>query len=839
MHQNRNRRAASAGGKMKIENIRVNGVNEPIGFQMQQPVISWNISGKISGNPGTGITVTAENGSTVSVSENADPLGTLIPMQLSPRTCYRVKITAEDETGTVTAETFFETGKREENWEGEWISPKNNRSSALVRKTFHLKEVPAKTRLYITGLGLYECRINGTKIDEEYLTPGYHSYDFHIMADTFRVPSELLHEGVNELEVMLGEGWFKGRLGFEGGYTNLYGSRLWTKLELWGDGELLVKSDRGFTEYTSPVTFSNIYDGEVYDAGIRPEAVGEVMAGLPEGCGPLEDRLNLPVAVIEKFPVREILHTKKGSVVLDFGQNLTGFAVFESHLPKGACVTLTAGEILQNGEFYHDNYRTAKSEYRYISDGRVRMVRPHFTFYGFRYMLLEIEDESWIRNITAWHIRSNFTKNADVTTGNPGVNRLIKNAVYGMSDNFLDIPTDCPQRDERLGWTGDAQAISETAMETFYMKAFYRKYLWDMRAEQSILGGAVPNVVPRIKKPMIGEAGSSPWADAGCIIPWNLYRKYGDRELLRETYPGMKAWVDFEKKKEEAEGGPHLIKSGFHFADWLALDRDDPAPFGATDPLYIASAYYYKCVSVTAMAAETLGYPEAGEMKKLAREILTALREKYFQNGICTIETQTAHALAICFGLTEDPKEEGNALNRLVKEKRGHLDTGFVGTPLLLPALTVTGHHDTAVGLFLKEDYPGWLYSVNLGATTIWERWNSVLPDGSMNPEGMNSLNHYTMGSVLHWVYAYLSGVRETEPGFKSIVIEPHPDRRLGSLEAVFNTASGRVESSWKTADENVTYHIRVDGEIRAEVKLPGREPFFISAGTYTYTDPD
>ena len=336
---------------------------------------------------------------------------------------------------------------------------------------------------------------------------------------------------------------------------------------------------------------------------------------------------------------------------------------------------------------------------------------------------------------------------------------------------------------------------------------------------------------------MIGESGSCPWADAGVIIPWNTWRYYGNRALLQESYPGMKAWVDFQRKREEAIEGPHLVKDGFHFADWLALDNPQPGPFGATDPLFIASAYYCRCAQIVAESGRILGLPEAGEYEALSRVILAALREKYFDgSGLCRIPTQTAAALSIVFGLSPDAKAQGDALNRLVEANDSHLNTGFVGTPVLCPALSQTGHHDTAVSVLLQEDFPSWLYSVKLGATTIWERWNSVLPDGHMNPEGMNSLNHYTYGSIAGWMISWLCGLRPMEPGYRRAILEPRPDRRLGHARAELETAAGRFVSAWRCEGDSVHYDFTVPFGASAALRLPGEAPRELSAGKHRFT---
>ena len=855
---------------MIITDLRVNHVTEPKGYRYEPVSFSWKVREENGAKKQKCARITVKKGiETVYDSgedAGADSLDYPVQFQMEPRCRYdwTVRVTA-DNGDTAEASSYFETGKQDEAWKAQWITPGEGIADAdadtgimagcILEKEFDARE-GNDARLYICGLGVYECYINGKKVGGEYLAPGYHSYDFHLQTNVYDV-SAYLNAGRNRIQIWLGEGWFKSRLGFDGGVQNLYGDRLYAIAELYAGGELAAATGADWTSRVSPVVFSGIYDGEIYDARLEDasKTCGAVCA-VPEKCGGLTERCSLPIVKKESFAPLEVIVSPKGETILDFGQNLTGWVEFDCDLPEGAQIRLTACEILQDGCFYHENLRLARTEFIYISNGKKAHVRPHFTFYGFRYMLAETKngadaEDTWKAleaacegyHFTAHHLRSDFDQIGWIVTGNAKVNQLFSNALWGQKDNFLDVPTDCPQRDERLGWTGDAQVFSETACYNMYMPAFYRKYLWDMRAEQSILGGAVPNIVPRIKEGMIAEYGSCPWADAGVIIPWNVYLHYGSRTLLAEMYPGMKAWVDYQRRLEEQEEGGHLVKGGFHFADWLALDNEQPGPFGATDPLYIASAYYYRDAQIIARSAEILGYEEdAREYAQLAKEIKAAVRAKYFdKDGLCVCHTQTGSAIAVMFGLTDENAEgnmeqEGNALSQRVADNRNHLNTGFVGTTILCPALTETGHHRQAVDLLLNEDYPGWLYSVNLGATTIWERWNSVMPDGHMNPEGMNSLNHYSYGSIEAWMYGYTAGIRALEPGFRRAVIEPHPDERLGFAACTLDTAAGSYRSDWKyEEDGKVSYEIAIPFGCVGEIRLPDGRQFMVEAGTYIY----
>ncbi len=842
---------------MKITELKVNHLTAPMGYQISPLSFSWKVT-ECSGKKQKWARVCVYRGEETLYDSGedarADSLDYGVELSLKPRTAYRWRVEVMADNGeSAAAESSFETGKMEEPWLGRWITAGLDADTpALLEKSFSISDV-RNARLYICGLGLYEAYLNGKKVGEEFLSPGYHAYDFHVQASTYDV-TEYLQAGSNTLQVWLGDGWYRGRLGFDGGFTNLYGERCCCIAELYNGNELAVKTDGGWRSRRSPVSFSNIYDGEVFDAnllnskelyGVREESpakVGALNKDLPPEDRPIRalcDRMNLPIVKKEHFSVQETVHTPKGETVLDFGQEITGWVEFDSALPAGAGVRLTGGEIMQNGCFYRENYRTAKTEFTYISDGQERHVRPHFTFYGFRYMLVEYLDTAAapITNVIAWHLRSDFDQIGFIDTGIPKVNRLFQNALWGQKDNFLDVPTDCPQRDERLGWTGDAQIFSETACYNMFMPAFYRKYLWDMRAEQSILDGSVPNVVPRLKEGMVAEHGSCPWADAGVVIPWNVWLHYGSRTLLAECYPGMKAWVDFQQQREEKEGGPHLVKSGFHFADWLALDNPAPGPYGATDPLYIASAYYYRCAKSVASAAAILGYAgDAAKYTELADQILSAIQETYFdESGGCVCHTQTGSAIAIAFGLIPEraaPCKEGNALEERVKANRNHLNTGFVGTTILCPALTESGFNKTAVDLLLNEDFPSWLYSVNLGATTVWERWDSVGPDGTISAEGMNSLNHYSYGSIEAWMYQYICGVSPLEAGFRKARIAPHPDVRLGHATCSLNTPAGRYRSGWRFEDGRCVYEIEVPFHAEAEFVRNGKTTV-LGAGEY------
>lgn len=848
---------------MRITDLRTCHIEEPMGFAMNPPVVSWTVAKSTGHTQQWARVIVADDPHMQNILHDSgeaplDALAYALPIALRPRTRYWWQVTVmADDGDCASARSWFETGKLDEPWQGQWIAMAED-EHPLLRRCFALRGEIAQARLYICGLGLYEAEINGQPVSSEHFAPFYDSYNHLIQYQTYDVTDKL--GTANELTVMLGGGWYCGRFAFGYPHGHLYGDRMQLLAELhvtYADGSAeVVASDESWACCPAPVTFSSIYDGEAYDARLESRNPCQPVQVVPAPQGALHERISPPVRVTEEL-TPTLLHTPKGELVLDFGQVLTGWATFHDPLAEGQQVHLQYGELLQQSCFYRDNLRSAKAEYTYISNGQGQFVRPHFTFYGFRYVKVEGMTEAQIlaADFRAQVIHSALDNIGTLETGNEKVNRLIANARWSQRDNFLDTPTDCPQRDERLGWTGDAQAFCATASYNMYTPAFYRKYLVNMRAEQGAIGGAVPHVVPDTMSTLHAKQereepgfvrtpqyGSCAWGDAATIIPWTMYQFFGSPEMLRECYPGMRDWVEWIYQQDETHcEGSRLWKCGFHFADWLALDNPDPnSCFGGTDVPYVATAYYYHSACLTAKAAAVLGLTEdAARYTQLAEEIRTAFRQEYFATGCCAIQTQTALVLALAWHLVPDalrPLTIQQLKHKL--DLRGtHLDTGFVGTSLLMPVLTDNGLHDDAVTLLLQEDYPSWLYEVNMGATTIWERWNSVMPNGLVSDTGMNSMNHYTYGSVVGWMYSHLAGLQsdEREPGFRHVAIAPHPDKRLGHLHCTYASASGTYESSWDYKGDAVTYRIRIPFGCTAEVRLPGHDTMQLTAGSYHF----
>ena len=779
-----------------------------------------------------------------------DSLAYTADITLKPGTRYYWDATVHTDAGeeAVSEANWFETGKLDELWNAKWITC----DSAEPRHPIFFKNIdvdnPVKTaRIYICGLGLYELYINGGKISDEFLAPYFNNYNGWLQYQTFDVTEQV--SGGGKLEVYLGNGWYKGRFGFdkpqnrEGFYSDTW--KLIAELRITHDdgSETIIGTDESWQMRRGQITFSNIYDGEVFDATLpETEAVGATLC--TETLAPLTERLSTPVTIRENIKPVELIHTPAGETVLDLGQNFAGIFSLRVNEPKGARVHLQFGEVLQNGNFYRENLRTAKAEYIYISDDRERTIQPRFTFYGYRYVKVEGIANLRKEDFTGLALYSDIPRTGSIKTGSELVNRLILNTEWGQKSNFIDIPTDCPQRDERMGWTGDAQVFSPTACYQTDSYAFFRKYLYDMFTEQSELDGEVPYTVPSIGSRGTTAAGGSTsavWGDAACIIPWNLYMFYGDKSVLAEQFESMKAWVDAITR---IDGDNNGWRGQFHFADWLALDNPaggDDQVIGGTDSGFIASVYYAYSTRLVSKAAEGLG--NAGDSEKygkLADKVIQDVRDEYYsKTGRPCINTQTGLLLTLFFNITDNPQCIRDELLFKFAANKNKLQTGFTGTPLLCNILSDNGMSDLAYKLLLNEDYPGWLYSVKLGATTIWERWNSLNPDGSVSSTGMNSFNHYANGSIVEWLYRHAAGISAEAPGFRKVKLNPIPNYQLRSLDAEYRSAAGTYKSAWKVLDaEHLELQITVPFGCAAELTLPfsDEEAKLLTAGEYTFS---
>jgi alpha-L-rhamnosidase len=868
---------------MEISKMRTNHLVNPLGYVFDPPFVSW-VAGETEAKNQIAAQVmvkkrfSPEEGVLVFDSgrdENISSLGYELPISLEPYTRYfwKVSVWGDDGDHAESSWAFFETAKLQSPWTAQWIRADLEKNThPYLRKTFQIPGKVRRARAYVCGLGLYELEINSRKAGDEYLMPGYHAYDSFIQYQTYDVTA-YLREGSNTIGAMLGPGWYKGRFVFEGGFTDIYGDTMELICELrirLEDGrELIVNSDTSWEGRPSPVKASSIYDGEEYHAAEalyywstpQDDETKTTEGWLPvklsgRDVSDLRERLNPPLVIHEQLHPERLIITDTGEQVLDFGQEITGWVSFwiKENLP-GTVIRLSYGEIMQDGRFYRDNLRTARAEHIYVSDGKKAHVRPHFTFFGFRYVKVEGIADIDTADFTANAIYSDIERTGWIETANPEVNRLVSNILWGQKGNFLDIPTDCPQRDERMGWTGDVAVFCETAHQNMYTPVFFNHYMENLRAEQEKLDGAVPPFVP-VPKLKGGESkpfffsdkavGMSVWGDAGSILPWSLYVMYGNKNLLSRHYRVIKDWAEYIIGRDYADGGSGLWKTGMHLGDWLSLDKEDEQnPRGLTDVYFIATAFYYNTLRIVAKAAAVLNMVEDQKRyQSYAERTRNAFIDAYFNTDgtLAVTETQTALVVALYFELFPQGTAEKllSALVAQIKAKGVHLDTGFVGTPYLCPVLSKYGAEDTAYSLLLQDSYPSWLYEVKMGATTIWERWNSVLPDGKISGTKMNSLNHYAYGSIGNWLYRSVCGLNPVEeaPGFKIVLFAPRPDPRLKWVHVIRDTPAGRYEATWNVEESGVVnYTLTVPFNCEAIVEISRKETFKVPTGIHRWTN--
>ena len=843
---------------MIITNCKVNHLTNPLGYAMKRTVFSWTVEAAEGKEQDAARIIVKQAGKIVADTgwEELDSLATTLPISLQPRTRYIWTVSVRTDAGEegTSEENWFETGKMGEGWQGRWIGCGGNggRSPVFVKEIAPSGTV-VSARLYLCGLGLYEAAWNGEKIGGECLTPYCNDYNTWVQYQTYDVTGQLQGGGV--LAVTLGDGWYNGRFGYDPKNREPYygdGLKLLAELRIcYADGtQEVVGTDEDWGTGWSAITFSGIYDGEHRDDTL-PDTLPESAAGAGYGGAPLSaarlvappkgkltERYSTPVMVREELAVQEVIHTPAGETVLDLGQNLAGTFRLNVHVPAGQEVRLSFGEVLQGGNFYRDNLRSAKAEYIYKSDGKPKVLQPKFTYYGYRYVKVEGIPEIKAGDFTALVLYSGLPKTGTLTTGNPLINRLVANVEWGQKGNFIDVPTDCPQRDERMGWTGDAQVFAPTASYLRDCNAFYAKYLYDMAQEQKGHAGEVPNIVPSFGTGFGDPWGSSAaWGDAACVIPWVCYEFSGDPSILEDQYESMRGWVEFIRR---IDGKDHGWRRHFHFGDWLALDApNEEERRGGTEVGYVADAMYYRCAGLVAGAADVLGKTEDGkEYRALAGQILQGIRQEYFTPaGRCAVPTQTGLVLAAALGLGQEEERTREALIRRMEMDGGQLRTGFVGTPLLCPVLTDAGREDIAFSLLLNEGYPGWLYEVKLGATTVWERWNSLLPDGSISSTGMNSLNHYAYGSIVEWLCKDVAGLSALTPGFRYAKLAPHICRELKNVEFTYESVAGKWYVAWEVLEGGeVNYRCSVPFGCHAKLVLPSGEERGLEAGEYAFT---
>lgn len=842
---------ALLGAAPSVTNLRTEYKTDPIGIDVRQPRLSWQLRSDERGVIQSAYqiqvaeepdfkTVLWDSGRTAGDRSIHVPYGG--PALVSGRRYYwRVRVwDGRDQASEWSAPAFWEMGLLSPgDWKAKWISPDwdedttKSQPCPMLRGAFRVSKPVRSARAYATSLGLYELHLNGRRVGDQLFTPGWTSYRKRLQYQTYDI-TELVRQGENAVGVILGDGWYRGYLGWRD-RRNVYGDRLAALVQIqltFTDGSTqLVGSDESWKATTGPILASDIYMGETYDARLEKpgwSAPGYDVSGW-RGVRVLDHRKEIliapagpPVRRIEEIRPVKILRTPAGDTVVDMGQNMVGWIRLKASGPAGATVTLRHAEVLdKEGNFYTANLRSAKQTDRYtLRGGGEETFEPHFTFHGFRYVAVDgYPGELTLEALTGIVIHSDMKRTGEFETSKPLLNQLQHNIVWGQKGNFLDVPTDCPQRDERLGWTGDAQVFSRTAAFNMDVAAFFTKWLGDLAADQNP-DGKVPHVIPDV----LGGAASAAWADAATIVPWNMYLVYGDTRLLERQYPSMKAWVEYMRR---TAGGSYLWNTGQHFGDWLAFatTRSD-YPGATTSKDLIATAFYAHSTELLSKAAAVLGKEEDARFySALADRVKRAFQSEFVTaNARVGENTQTAYALALEFELIPESMRL-EAVRRLAADvaAHGHLTTGFVGASYLCHVLSRYGQLDVAYRLLNREAYPSWLYPVTRGATTIWERWDGLKPDGTFQDPGMNSFNHYAYGAIGDWMYRVVAGLDAAPdgPGYKHVLIRPRPGGGLTSARAALQTMYGRAESAWRLEGGRFELRAVIPPNTRATITIP------------------
>ncbi|HXR65351.1 MAG TPA: family 78 glycoside hydrolase catalytic domain, partial [Ktedonobacteraceae bacterium] len=755
-----------------------------------------------------------------------------------------------------------------DDWSAWFIAPawEDDRTRAqpspFLRREFEVHPGMSTARLYITALGVYEAQINGHVVGDQVLAPGWTSYPSRLLYQTFDVTS-LLSQGRNAIGAILGDGWYRGRLGFGGGQRNFYGDRLalLAQLEIsYADGRReRIETDHAWRASTGPILASDLYDGETFDARLE----------LPDWSSPgyndqnwsrvhtIEHDLTTlvapsapPVRRIEALAPIALFKSRTGRTLVDFGQNLVGRVRLTVCGEAGQKIILRHAEVLENGELGIQPLRTAQATDSYtLRGGAEETWEPRFTYHGFRY----VEIDGWpgtpgVEDVRAVVCHSDLERTGWFECSDPLLNRLHENVVWSMRGNFFSLPTDCPQRDERLGWTGDIQVFAPTASFLYNSAGFLTSWLADLAVEQGV-DGMVPYVIPNILPPQLpGDIGgttvpAAAWGDAAVLVPWALYQRYGDTGILETQFESMRAWVNL---LTTLTGERLLWDHGFQFGDWLdpSTPADNPSAT-RTDPAVVATAYFARSADILGQAAKVLGRTEeTAHYQALAASVREAFQREYVTPaGRLLSDSETAYALALQFDLLEQDAQRqhaGEQLVTLVRKSDYHIKTGFVGTPLICDALCAVGAYDAAFRLLMQRKLPSWLYPVTMGATTIWERWDSMLPDGSINPGEMTSFNHYAFGAVADWLHRVVAGLAPAAPGYRRLTIQPHPGGNLTRARATLHTPYGLAESAWVIKQGEITLTVIIPPNTTASVMLPGSggKAIEVGSGTYSWSSP-
>lgn len=779
------------------------------------------------------------------------------PLASRERVTVRVRIWAtEDDPSPWSPPATVEAGLLDAaDWQARPIGaaweedPDSDRRPAQVRRDFAVTKPVARARLYITAHGLYEAEINGRRVGDDALSPGWTVYGQRLRFYTYDVTGHLA-DGANTIGAYLADGWYRGRIGFDGGTRNIYGTdqSLMAQLEITHpDGtSTVIPTDTRWQAAPGPLLTAGLYEGETFDARLHDPAWSTpqhrnhgwgAVAVHPRDPHTLVAPQAPPVRCTEDVAPLSVTSRGEGRYLLDFGQNLVGRLTITADGPEGTTITLRHAEVLQDGELATRPLRGATSTDVLILDGSGPLTwEPRFTIHGFRYAEISgWHGEFTDQNATARVYHTDMQRTGWFACSNDMINRLHENVVWSMRGNFVDIPTDCPQRDERLGWTGDIQVFAPTASFLYDVTGMLDSWLTDVGAEQ-LPDGTVPWYVPVIPggpqwTPI--QPGAA-WGDVVTLTPWVLYQRSGDRELLRRHFSMGRSWVDL---LERQAGENRIWETGDQLGDWLdpIAPPDDPGA-SRTDRYLVATAYFAHSARHLSYAATELGDQDAADAYgRLADEVAAAFRSRYVDvTGLMTSDSPTAYCVALMFGLLANDGQRtfaGNRLAELVLADDARIATGFVGTPLICDALTDTGHLDVAYQLLMQTECPSWLYTVSMGATTIWERWDSLRPDGTLNPGGMTSFNHYALGAVADWLHRVVGGLAPARPGYRTLTFTPRPGGGITWANARHWTPYGEAAISWRLTGDVLTADVTVPEGCQGLVHLPDSPAITVGPG--------
>jgi alpha-L-rhamnosidase len=863
---------------ISISQVSFEHHREALGIAEAEPRISWRFEGDVvdweqtsydievarsSGDPST---YTADGSDSLYISWPEAPLGTAESAQVRVRAHGGEGQPSTDWSEPYVVETGLIGGT--DDWVGavpiaadrdtELGKPK---AAVHFRNDFSLGSDIDRARLYITALGIYEAEINGERVGENVLAPGWQSYHFRHAYDTYDV-TDLVKEGDNAIGVTVGEGWYVGRMGFENG-REWWGDTVGVQalLQVYSaDGSVVsLPTNTSWSASTGPILTSDIYDGEVYDSRIEADIEGWSSAGFsPETPWLATKELDAiqgtltapdapPIRIQEDIKPQSIFQSPSGKTVIDFGQNLVGWLRLNVEGPAGTNITLHHAEVLEDGELALRPLRSARATDTLLLHGNGPQTwEPHFTFHGFRYAQVD----GWPEDIpidtdgaiTARVMHSDLEQTGWFTCSHELLSKFHSNVRWSMRGNFLSVPTDCPQRDERLGWTGDAHAFGPTANFLYATAGFWRGWhrdVWsEMQRENSM---RVPFFVPTLPLDSKDQPAAV-WGDVAVGNPWNLYRAFGDKEVLREQFPQAQGWIDVGIPRS-SDGGL-WDRSGAQFGDWLdPLAPPEDAGAATTHKYLVADAYLVEMTRVLANISEVLGDDETAAAYLAQHDKLRSdFQAAWIVDGELVNRTQTAYALALEFGLYTDEAERekaGETLRSIISENNNLVGTGFAGTPALGPALERIGAQEDFYSMLLQTEVPSWLYQVVQNATTTWERWDSLLPDGSVNPGSMTSFNHYAFGAVADWIHGVVGGMRPAEPGWRVIGVAPVPGGGITSAETRHISGYGEAKVSWSVGDGGggFTMEVTVPPNTRAKVTVPGGETTVVGSGVHSFSN--